>query len=126
MEGPWLIWWKSYYYLFYSSGGFSHPNYHQAVARSPSLTGPYDKSPSPVVSVDIWKYRRGVNCTWEGPGHGSVVQGGDGGWWTYKRVGKNPPGREMLLDKLVMSGDGWPSVSDMVPSDGSRVGPGTP
>ena len=57
MEGPWIIWWNNFYYMFYSSGGFSHPCYHLACARSASLSGPYEKSPSPVVSVDMARYK---------------------------------------------------------------------
>ena len=130
MEGPWIIWWNNFYYMFYSSGGFSDPRYHLACARSASLSGPYEKSPSPVVSVDMARYKMLVNCTWEGPGHGSAVQDGDGRWWmvyhawTYQGVGRNPPGREMLLDRLVMDRDGWPSVRGRVPSDMPRMGPG--
>ena len=129
MEGPWIIHWNDYYYLFYSSGGFSHPAYHQACARSESLTGPYTKSPHPVVAVDMDRYRRKVNCTWEGPGHGSVVQDSGGMWWlvyhawVYGGVGVNPPGREMLLDRLVMDKDGWPSVRGRVPSDKPSIKP---
>ena len=129
VEGPWIIHWNAYYYLFYSSGGFSQPIYHQACARSTTLTGPYVKSPNPVVAVDMVKYKRKANCTWEGPGHGSAVQDVGGAWWlvyhawTYGGVGTNPPGREMLLDRLTMDEDGWPSVRDRVPSDKPRIGP---
>ena len=124
-----MIQWNGYFYLFYSTGGFSQPTYQQNCARSRSLTGPYLKSPQPVVGLDKEKYKRRVNCTWEGPGHGSVVTDIRGDrWliyhaWVYGGVGTNPPGRQMLLDKLILGEEGWPMVINRVPSDTPMMGP---
>ena len=35
----------------------------------------------PVVETDWDRYEQGVNSTFEGPGHGSVVEDGAGDWW---------------------------------------------
>ena len=84
-----------------------------------------------MVEVDRMKYDLGVNCTFEAPGHGSVVKDIEGiPWllyhaWPYQRkeVGWPvtriewesfffkvvPPGRVLLLDRLALE-DGWPRV----------------
>ena len=47
-----------------------------------------------------------------------------GGWCIMPGLMEtNPPGREMLLDRLVMGEDGWPSVAGRVPSHTPRMGP---
>jgi len=68
----------------------------------------------------------GENCTFEGPGHGSIVVDAAGDWWlAYHswRFGHidREPGRVMLLDKIVWRGfpslELWPQVEGGVPSD---------
>ena len=61
---------------------------------------------------------QGMNCTFAGPGHGSVVEVGGDWWlvyhaWLYGRMNQDP-GRMMLMDKVRWV-DGWPRVG--VPSD---------
>ena len=34
-----------------------------------------------MVETDWDRYEQGENSTWEGPGHGSVVEDGEGDWW---------------------------------------------
>ena len=43
VEGPSIIYRKPYYYLFFSGNGFYSPIYHVSVARSTSVTGPYER-----------------------------------------------------------------------------------
>ena len=43
------------------------------VAKAKRLTGPYVKRRLPVLETDWSQYSRGLNTTWVGPGHGSVV-----------------------------------------------------
>ena len=45
----------------------------QRVAKAKKLTGPYVKRRLPVLETDWGRYSRGLNTTWVGPGHGSVV-----------------------------------------------------
>ena len=90
-----------------------------------------------MVEVDRGRLDLGVNCTFEAPGHGSVVEDIAGTpWllyhaWPYQRkevvshslyhvscimyhvldssFKVTPPGRVLLLDRLVFE-DGWPRV----------------
>ena len=43
------------------------------VAKAKKVTGPYVKRRLPVLETDWGRYSRGLNTTWVGPGHGSVV-----------------------------------------------------
>ena len=129
VEGPWIIHWDKYYYLFYSSRGFKDPKYSQLCARSKHVTGPYVKSTKPVVAMDSERSSRGVNTTWTGPGHGCVVQDHIGSWWlvyhawVVGKIGDESPGRQMMLDKLSLDEEGWPKVEDCIPSDRPRLRP---
>lgn len=67
---------KGYYYLFYSSGWYSDPHYNVRVAKSKSPTGPFIKKKFPVLETNWIPYNKGVNTTFVGPGHCSVVS-----WW---------------------------------------------
>jgi len=131
VEGPWLIYRKNRYYLIYAASWFAVPNYYMGVARADKIEGPYNKSDTHVVKIDLERYNKGVNCTFEGPGHGSVVQDANkNDWliyhaWSYWKVGQNPPGRMMLLDKLVWNEEGWPQVHKGVPSDYPTKKPNT-
>ena len=86
------------YYLFYSANSYKGPNYRMSVATSTNVTGPYEKYEIPVVQTDwdrleAWcrcvisfvtdfsRYNQGINTTFEGPGHGSVVVDRAGDWW---------------------------------------------
>ena len=83
-----------------------------------------------MVEVDRLRYDQGVNCTFEAPGHGSVVKDIAGTPWLlyhawpyqrkevrYPKIKKFkpfffqviPPGRVLLLDRLVLEA-GWPRV----------------
>ena len=56
------------------------------------------------MQMDWARYERGKNCSWEGPGHGSVVPDIAGTWWlvyaAWPYQGVNTDlGRAMLLDR---------------------------
>ena len=67
------------------------------MADSLNVTGPYEKYEIPVVQTDwdrweatclllnlkhyMSRYNQGLNSTFEGPGHGSVVVDRAGAWW---------------------------------------------
>ncbi len=42
-EGQGIVYREGYYYLFFSGQGFESPFYHVSVARSRSVTGPYER-----------------------------------------------------------------------------------
>ena len=109
------------YFLFYSAGNYKKPTYRLMVARSTELEGPYRKGEIPVVETDWDRYDQGLNTTWEGPGHGSVVKDEAGAWWlvyhswSYRHDQlETDPGRVMLLDRLEWHGSPlthlWPRL----------------
>lgn len=121
IEGAWVIRRDGYYYLFYSGDNCCGPNAHYAlmVARSRSATGPFETleqatgAPSSVIL--------GADGRWLAPGHNSLIEAADGGWWTLyhavdRRRPRNTPGddinsrRVMLLDRLEWR-DGWPHIA---------------
>ena len=95
-EAPWMMYKNGYYYLFYSSGWFLEAKYHMRVARGKKATGPFVKRNKPILSTDWARYSqvsscsdhgkevtgniKGENCSFLGPGHGSVIEH-DGVWW---------------------------------------------
>ena len=122
------------YFLFYSAGNYKKPTYRLMVARSSMLEGPYSKGEVPVVETDWENYEQGLNTTWEGPGHGSVVVDSAGAWWllyhswTFRHdQAEADPGRVMLLDQLEWHGAPlntlWPRLSGGVPSHSPQQDP---
>ena len=60
MEAPWIVYRKPYYYLFFSTNLFFSPNYNVGVARSKSVTGPYERHDEYVVHVDQDRLEKGT------------------------------------------------------------------
>jgi len=123
-EAPWMMYQGGYYYLFYSSAWTTEMKYHIRVAVSKSVYGPFHRSHTPVITTDWKTLHQGHNCSFVGPGHGSVVEV-DGEWWLFYHAWINgkmnqEPGRLMLMDKIQWR-NGWPVVG--VPSDSPRPGP---
>jgi beta-xylosidase len=54
------------------------------------------------------------NKSWKCPGHGAVLQTPSGHWWLlyngYRARGSPHRGREMLLDLVRWTRDGWPLI----------------
>jgi len=113
VEGPWIFYHAPYYYLFYSGSPYNTAAYAVGVARSKSITGPYEKAATPVMSqiADGAPARK-----FSGPGHCSVVHipqtGADAmvyhAWYSGK-VGQSP-GRVVLVDRIWWGNDHWPRV----------------
>ena len=51
VEGPWMMYRDSTYYLFYSSGWVQTSNYKMEVARSTSIMGKFVKGDVPVIQA---------------------------------------------------------------------------
>jgi beta-xylosidase len=109
VEGARIMRRGSWYYLFYSGGrccGPPHCTYALGVARAHSIYGPWRR------------YRRNpilkTTKQWVCPGHGAVLQTPSGHWWLlYNGYQANAPksrGRQMLLDLVHWSRDGWPYI----------------
>jgi arabinan endo-1,5-alpha-L-arabinosidase len=117
-EAPWMMYKKGYYYLFYSSGWTFETKYHIRVARGRQVTGPFVRTQRPVLTTDWERYNQGINCSFIGPGHGSIIESGGDWWmiyhaWLYGQLNQEP-GRVLMMDKVVWK-EGWPIVG--VPSD---------
>jgi beta-xylosidase len=110
VEGPRIIRRHNWLYLFYSGGRCCAPStckYALGVARAHSIYGPWRRSPhNPILKSDK---------SWICPGHGALLQPPSGHWWLlyngYRATGSPNRGREMLLDLVHWSRDGWPYIT---------------
>ena len=105
-EAPWMMYRDGYYYLFYSSAWFFGVKYHLRVAKAKSVTGPFVKRRQPILETNWDKYKTGENCTFVGPGHGSVINVNDDWWllyhaWTFGHVDTEPGRFDTLLLPLL-------------------------
>lgn len=117
-EGPWMIKHDGWYFLFFSASGFDDPKYSVEVARSSSLFGPFEKKSTPILHTDWDLEMYGVDSSFVGPGHCSVVwiEEKESWWmvyhaWEFGKVGQDP-GRVMLIDEVVIGEDGWPRMKN--------------
>jgi xylan 1,4-beta-xylosidase len=107
-EGPALLRHGGLYYLFYAGGHCCRPpcTYAEGVARAPSLAGPWEKAPAPVLVG---------NGAFRCPGHGTVLDLGPRGVWlvhhAYAASDVFDVRREVLLTPLTFGPDGWPAAS---------------
>jgi GH43 family beta-xylosidase len=120
VEAPWLVSHEGLWYLFYSGNVYDH-RYRTGVARSPALTGPYEKHGAPILAN---------NERWVGPGHGTVLELDGAQYfffhaWTNAGDGTNlgGAGRNGLLDRIEWV-DGWPQIHDGSPSRTWQPWPG--
>jgi xylan 1,4-beta-xylosidase len=128
VEGPNLYKVDGWYYLMLAEGGTGW-NHGISMARSRSVTGPYELDPQPLVLTS----RDDVNLALQKAGHGELVQTGAGEWYlahlasrplrTKAPVNPDSPdhsdaaqaragfrcvlGRETCLQRVVWSEDGW-------------------
>ena len=110
---------QGYYYLFYSSGWFSEPYYNVRIAKAKSPTGPFIKKKLPILETNWELYKQvsqglnvamtslhlqGVNTTFTGPGHCSVVEAG-GDWWLVYHAWLYPGNtrRVVMVDPVTWS-----------------------
>lgn len=120
--------WKrgDYYYYFGSAGNFTTSEYCTVVARSKSLFGPYlDKDGADIMNVDKISsdyssiiLRKSNDNTFTGPGHNAkLVEDDEGNTWMFYHAYHNGGStREVCLDKVEWTDDGWPVINDGTPS----------
>ena len=128
-EGPNLYKRDGWYYLMLAEGGTGW-NHGISMARSRSITGPYELDPQ----ASVMTTRDAPDCPLQKAGHGELVQTPAGEWYLVHlasrplevgRVDPNAPsagaghpaspeivrrctlGRETCLQKMVWSDDGW-------------------
>ena len=109
IEGPNLYRHDGWYYLMLAEGGTGW-NHSISMARSRTITGPYEVDPQPFVLTS--KYSPGNAL--QKAGHGELVQTAAGEWWLVHLCSRPlyPErrcllGRETAAQKVVWSDDGW-------------------
>ena len=121
-----------YYYLFASINNCCPNNgmdskYKVVVGRSEKLLGPYVDSKGRNMLDNAWELvLEGDGQTFFGPGHNSIIIPDDAGtdWMIYHSYVKENGtvgGRLGMLDRIVWSADGWPTIKKCVPSKGDLL-----
>ncbi len=109
IEGPFVVKRDGWFYIFYSGNACCGVNceYALGVARSKALLGPWEKNPKNPILAE--------NDQWKCPGHGSIVDDAQGRYWlmyhAYDAASFVFTGREALLDEVIFSNDGWPTIN---------------
>ena len=121
---------NGYYYLFASINNCcdgERSRYKVVVGRSQDLLGPYlDKSGKDMIN-NAWELvLEGDGQKFFGPGHNSIIIPDDAGtdWMIYHSYVKENGtvgGRLGMLDRIVWSADGWPTIKKCVPSKGDLL-----
>jgi xylan 1,4-beta-xylosidase len=108
LEGPKLLRKDGWFYQFSGQGGTAGPptSHMVVVARARSINGPWENCPhNPIVRTE----RR--DEPWWSRGHATPVQGPAGDWWLIYHGYENgfrTLGRQMLLEPMEWTADGWP------------------
>lgn len=121
-----------YYYLFASINNCCPNNgmdskYKVVVGRSENLLGPYVDRKGKDMLDNSWELvLEGDGETFFGPGHNSIIIPDDAGtdWMIYHSYVKENGavgGRLGMLDRVVWSADGWPTIKKCVPSKGDLL-----
>ena len=121
-----------YYYLFASINNCCPNNgmdskYKVVVGRSENLLGPYvDRKGKDMLDSSWELVLEGDGETFFGPGHNSIIIPDDAGtdWMIYHSYVKENGavgGRLGMLDRIVWSADGWPTIKKCVPSKGDLL-----
>lgn len=108
LEGPKILRKDGWFYYFSGQGGTAGPptSHMVVVARSRSIDGPWENSPhNPIV------HTASVDEPWWSRGHATAIEGPDRRWWLAYHGYENgfrTLGRQMLLDPIEWTPDGWP------------------
>ena len=125
-EAPWVIERGGYTYLFYTGSVYNQPSYAIGVARSATgMAGPFVKyAANPVLRSAPGAGSPGSHLHF-GPGHCSVVRLTSGNFaFVYAAEAPDRSGaRNLMLDAIEWSADGWPTVAGGVPSDSPQPVP---
>jgi xylan 1,4-beta-xylosidase len=108
-EGPHLYKRDGWYHLLVAEGG-TERGHAVVMARSRSLTGPYEPHPDgPVLTA-----RNRPDAPLQRTGHGDLVEGPDGATWMVYLCGRPLPasdrcvlGRETAIQRMEWGEDGW-------------------
>jgi xylan 1,4-beta-xylosidase len=113
LEGPKLFRRGEWFYLVSAVGGTAGPptGHMVIVARSRSVHGPWENHPrNPIART------RDAAERWWSRGHATLVPGpgGDDDWWMVSHGYENgyrTLGRQILLEPIRWTGDGWPETT---------------
>lgn len=111
MEGPKILRKGGYFFQFVAQGGTAGPptSHMVTVARSTSIDGPWENCPhNPIVRT------ADRDEPWWSRGHATAVEGPDGRWWLIYHGYENgfrTLGRQMLLEPIEWTADGWPKAT---------------
>lgn len=112
-EGPHILKWNGYYYLFLAEGG-TGLGHRISVSRSRTLMGVYESCPfNPIMRQNDEK--AGLQRC----GHGKPVMTQNGQWYMVYLCGRRLEGsctvlgRETALDPITWTADGWPMVNNL-------------
>lgn len=118
LEGPKLLRKDGWFYLISAVGGTGGPpTGHMVIAaRSRSVHGPWENSPhNPVARTT------GASQAWWSRGHATIVPGPAGDdWWMLSHGYENgyrSLGRQVLLEPVTWTADGWPVGADDIGGD---------
>ncbi|CAI7636517.1 unnamed protein product [Penicillium bialowiezense] len=123
-EGPHLYKKDGFYYLLVAEGGTQY-GHSATIARSKSLTGPWESSPhNPFITA------RGTNRYFQTVGHADLFEDSNGNWWgvalstrggpKHYNESVYPMGRESVLYPVSWPHGEWP-IAD--PVTGNMRGP---
>jgi arabinan endo-1,5-alpha-L-arabinosidase len=131
-EGQYVIFKDGYYYLFLSSGSCCdglNSNYHVRVSRSRSPLGPYiDDEGRDILSGYRGRIVVQSSSRMVGPGHNSIIIDDAGTYWMVYHAyrtddGLTHNGRQVSIDPLIWSEDGWPYLNNLMPTYSEQEGP---
>jgi xylan 1,4-beta-xylosidase len=112
IEGPNLYRRGDWYYLLTADGGTGY-EHRVTVARSRTLTGPYERDPHGFLITAM----HDPDLPLQKAGHGSLVETAEGEWFlaylVARPIGRRGPcvlGRETALARVEWTGDGWPRI----------------
>jgi len=110
LEGPKILRKDGWFYYFSGQGGTAGPptSHMVVVARSRSIDGPWENCPhNPIV------HTASREEPWWSRGHATAIEGPGGRWWLAYHGYENgfrTLGRQMLLDPIEWTPDGWPKA----------------
>ena len=110
-EGSKMIKKGDYYYLFTAEGGTGYGHY-EAVARSRSVWGPYERAPE-----IFYSSKDNPKLPIQKAGHRTIFDTPEGEWYTthlgsrpFTERGNCTLGRETFIQKVEWTADGWPQL----------------
>lgn len=112
-EGPHILKYNGYYYLFLAEGG-TGMGHRVSVSRSKTLMGVYEPCPFNPIMRQMDERAGLQRC-----GHGKPVMTQNGQWYMVYLCGRlldgnyTVLGRETALDPITWTADGWPMVNGL-------------